>query len=997
MECADVLIAVGRRSTSPSPSSSWQPGRQWRKALNVIRTCHRLARLGILSAGVLPRSTSSYVAIKIHHDGSDSDADFSSGNANAAAFSVAADDELFKGLVKEKREDCFRRLGGGAGIAAALGSDADRGIRGDGDDLRRRRESFGGNTYPKPKPKSFFNHLCDALRDVVLVALLVCAAVDLGFGIKEHRLQDGWYDGVSIFLAVFLVAAVSAVSNHSQAKRFDKLASESANIDVTVVRAARRQEVSILDIVVGDVVILKAGDAVPADGVFLTGHGLRVDESSITCEPQPIEIDDKKYPFLASGVKHNQENTEATPLQERLERLTSSIGKIGVAVAVLVFTVLTARHFTGSTKDDQGKPLFNKDRVTFDAVFSSLVVIFQQAVTIIVVAIPEGLPLAVTLTLAFSMKRMVKENALVRRLSACETMGSVTAICTDKTGTLTLNQMKVTEFWVGTDQPRGATAIAGSVVSLLCQGAGLNTTGSVYKPDNVSPPEITGSPTEKALLSWAVADLGMDADALKRSCKVLHVEAFNSDKKRSGVMIKDNVTGGVVAHWKGAAEVVLANCSTYMDMDGAAHELGVKQMKKLEKVINDMAVVGLGCIAFAYKQVNGTEQTNIDDEEEGLTLLGLVGLKDPCRPEVKAAVEACTKAGVIVQMLTGDNILTARAIAKECGVISSSDLNGVVMEGQEFRAMSAAQQLEVVDKIRIMARFRPLDKLVLVRRLKQKGHVVAVTGDSTNDSLALKEADVNVSMGVQGTDVTKDTIILNDVFGTVVTAIRWGRCAYNNFLRFVQFHLTVNGVAIVVNFVSAITTGDAPLTTVQLIMWVNLVMGTLSALAVATDKPADALMDRPPISRTAPLISRAMWRNLAAQAAFQIAVLLALQYCGRDVFGTDGKANGTMIFNVFVLCQVLNEFNAREVENKNVFAGVLKNRMFLAIIAITLVLQVVMVEVLTRFAGTKRLGLGQWGVCLAIAAVSWPIGWAVKFIPVPDRTLHDILTRSKSS
>ncbi|VAH21116.1 unnamed protein product [Triticum turgidum subsp. durum] len=639
-----------------------------------------------------------------------------------------------------------------------------------------------------------------------------------------------------------------------------------------------------------------------------------------------------------------KETVEPTPLQQRLERLTSSIGKIGVAVAVLVFTVLTARHFTGSTKDDQGKPLFNKSHVTFDALFSSLVVIFQQAVTIIVVAIPEGLPLAVTLTLAFSMKRMVKENALVRRLSACETMGSV------------------------------------------------------YKPDNVSPPEITGSPTEKALLSWAVADLGMDADALKRSCKVLHVEAFNSDKKRSGVMIRDNATGGVVAHWKGAAEMVLANCSMYVDTDGAARQLGVEQRRNLEKVINDMAVGSLRCIAFAYKQLNSTtEQSKIDDD--GLTLLGFVGLKDPCRPEVKAAIEACTKAGVAVKMVTGDNILTARAIAKECGIISSNDPSGIVIEGHEFRAMSPEQQLELVDRIRVMARSLPLDKLALVQRLKQKGHVVAVTGDGTNDAPALKEADVGLSMGVQGTEVAKessDIIILDDNFDTVVTATRWGRCVYSNIQKFIQFQLTVNVAALVINFVSAITTGKMPLTTVQL-LWVNLIMDTMGALALATDTPTKALMDRPPIGRTAPLISNAMWRNLAAQAAFQIAVLLALQYRGRDVFGTDEKSNGTMIFNAFVLCQVFNEFNAREIEKKNVFAGVLKNKMFLVIIAVTLVLQVVMVEVLTRFAGTKRLGLGQWGVCLAIAAVSWPIGWAVKFIPVPDRTLHDILTRRKSS
>jgi Ca2+-transporting ATPase len=313
--------------------------------------------------------------------------------------------------------------------------------------------------------------------------------------------------------------------------------------------------------------------------------------------------------------------------------------------------------------------------------------------------------------------------------------------------------------------------------------------------------------------------------------------------------------------------------------------------------------------------------------------------------------------------------------------------------------MSQEQQLEIVDNIRVMARSLPMDKLVLVQRLKQKGHVVAVTGDGTNDAPALKEADVGLSMGVQGTEVAKessDIIILNDNFDTVVTATRWGRCVFNNIQKFIQFQLTVNVAALVINFVSAITTGKMPLTTVQL-LWVNLIMDTMGALALATDTPTKTLMDRPPIGRTAPLISNAMWRNLMAQALFQIAVLLALQYRGRDVFGTDEKTNGTMIFNAFVLCQVFNEFNAREIEKKNVFAGVLKNRMFLAIIAVTLALQVLMVEVLTRFAGTKRLGLGQWGVCLAIAAVSWPIGWAVKFIPVPDRTLHQIFTRQKSS
>ncbi|KAM0827430.1 hypothetical protein ACQ4PT_068205 [Festuca glaucescens] len=736
----------------------------------------------------------------------------------------------------------------------------------------------------------------------------------------------------------------SAIS-HAKAKLDEKLVRESADIGVTVVRASRRQEGSVFDVVVGDVVILKTGEAVPAGGVFLKGHGLQVDESTITFDLSPVCIDAEINPFLTSGVTvvaghgtmvvtavgtnttwgeliNTEKNAdEPAPLRERLDVLTSTIGKIGVAVTVVTFTV---RHFTGGT----GK-----------------LALLDKGIL---------LPLAVSLMVTFYMMQMAKDN--LHNMSAFETMASVTAICADKTGTLTLNQMVVTEFWVGTDQPRAATSIAGSVINLLRQGAGLNTTGSVYWPDNALPPEMLGSPTEKALLSWAMAYLDMDAATFKTTGRVLYVEAFDHAK------IKDRTTGAVIAHWKGTAEVVLPKCSMYVDMQGNTHEIGVEQIKKLDKIINDMAARGLQCIAFAYKQI----------ADEKPTLLGLVGLKDRCRSDVKATIEACANAGVAVKMLTGNGFLAARAVATECGVISSNDPDNLLIEGRKFHTMPWAKQLEIVDKVRVIFGTRPVDKRLLVKLLKHKGQVVAVTasGSGTNDALAHMDADVVLSMSVKGTDVTKDTIILDDKFHTVVTAIRRGRCAYNYLQRFIQFHLTVNVVAILVNFVSTITTGHTPLTT-ALIMWVNLVMGTMSALAVAADKPAEALMGRPPINRTAPLISSTMMLNLAAQAAFQTAVVLALQYRGRDIFGTDDKANGIMIFNMFVLCQLFNEFNFRDIEKKNVFAGVLekKGMMFLILVALTLVLQALTVEVLTRFAGTKRLGLGLWGVCLVIAAV----------------------------
>ena len=949
---ADTPIAAGR-----------QPANLWRKALDAIRACNRL--------GHVVRRSTSYTAITIHHHDGHSDADADSWYPAAAAAAADVDGGSLKRLLKEMDEECFRRLGGGAGVAAKLASHPEWGIAGDADDVRRRKADFGVNACPKPEFKSFFGHVRDALSDVFLIALLVCSAVSLGVGIKEHGLKDGWYDGASLFLAVFLVSSLTAVCSHRQARRADKLASESADTVVTVVRAARRQEVSTFDVVVGDVVILRSGDAVPADGVLLHGHGLRVDEP----HPGPVEIQAERNPFLASGVKvldgHGsmlvtavgtdtslgealRSHTDPHPatLQERLEGHTSTVGKVADAVAAVAFTVLTARHFTGCGTGMM--PLLDK-----------------------------GVALAATLMLTLSMKPVVMDNALVHRLSALETMASVTAICADKTGTLTLNQMSVAEFWVGAEQPSSATAIAGGVVNLLRQGAGLNTTGSVYMPDNASPPEISGSPTEKALLSWAVACLGMDAATLRRSFSVLEVEAFDSHRKHSRAVIRDNANGVVLAHWKGAADVVLAGCSMYVDTRGDARELGVEQRNMLEKVSNDMGARGLRCIAFACKQVHRTEPSEIDDEA-GLTLLGLVGLHDPCRPEVKAATEACTRAGVAVKMVTGDNIPTACAAANGCGIMSSDDSNGVVIEGPEFVGMPPARQLEMVDKLRVMARSRSGDKQVLVERLKQKGHVVAVTtGEGTSDARALGAADVVLYMRAPGARVAgsvRDIIILKGRFDAVVAAIRMGRCVYNNFQKMVQFYLTVNVVAIVVNFVPAVTTGDTPLTTEQL-LWVNIVIGALSALAVATDKPSDALMDSPPVARTAPLVSNAMWRDLAAQAAFQVAVLLALQYRGRDVLGTDAKA---MVFNVYVLCQVFNKFNTREMEKKNAFAGVLtsSSTMFLVFIAGMLVLQVVMVEVLGRLAGAERLGLGQWGICVAMAAVSWPVAMAAKFIPV---------------
>ncbi|AET01464.2 putative calcium-transporting ATPase [Medicago truncatula] len=384
--------------------------------------------------------------------------------------SFTIDQETLIDIVKEKSIDTLQKHGGVEGVASSLKTNVEFGIRSHDDDFHDisiRQQVFGSNTYKKPPSKSFFHFVVEAFKDVTILILLVCATLSLGFGIKEHGIKEGWYDGGSIFLAVFIVISMSAISNFKQNKQFDKLSQVSNDIQIDLVRSGRRQKVSIFDIVVGDVVCLKIGDQVPADGLFVDGHSLRVDESSMTGESDHVEINQNFHPFLLSGTKVvdgyakmlvtsvgmnttwgqmmssiSNDINEETPLQTRLNKLTSSIGKVGLAVAFLVLVVLLIRYFTGNTKTDNGVREFNGRKTSFDDVMNAVIGIIADAVTIVVVAIPEGLPLAVTLTLAYSMKKMMADQAMVRKLSACETMGSATTICTDKTGTLTV------VFWI---------------------------------------------------------------------------------------------------------------------------------------------------------------------------------------------------------------------------------------------------------------------------------------------------------------------------------------------------------------------------------------------------------------------------------------------------------------------------------------------------------------------------------------------------------------------
>ncbi|XP_047314416.1 putative calcium-transporting ATPase 11, plasma membrane-type, partial [Impatiens glandulifera] len=753
----------------------------------------------------------------------------------------------------------------------------------------------------------------------------------------------------------------------------------------------------------------------PADGIFISGYSLLIDESSLSGESEPVNID-KTKPFLLGGTKVqdgsgkmlvttvgmrtewgklmetlSEGGEDETPLQVKLNGVATVIGKIGLGFAVLTFVVLLIRFLVTKAINGEFTQWSSSDAL-------QLLNYFATAVTIIVVAVPEGLPLAVTLSLAFAMKKLMSERALVRHLAACETMGSATCICTDKTGTLTTNQMVVTKIWLCENEKEvkddeNQENISGNVAELLLQAIFQNTGSEIVKGKD-GKESILGTPTESALLGYGLK-LGGDFFAQRREISILKVEPFNSVKKTMSVLVA-LPNGSQRAYVKGASEIILKMCDKMVIGDGEVISMSNEQEMFVTDVINRFASEALRTLCLAYKDVND------DDINEGpipdceYTLIALVGIKDPVRPGVKDAVQSCLDAGISVRMVTGDNINTAKAIAKECGILTD---DGLAIEGPDFRNKSPAELREIIPKIQVMARSLPLDKHMLVTNLRGMfREVVAVTGDGTNDAPALHESDIGLAMGIAGTEVAKenaDVIILDDNFKTIVNVAKWGRAVYLNIQKFVQFQLTVNVVALVLNFASACITGSAPLTAVQL-LWVNLIMDTLGALALATEPPHDGLMQRPPVGRGESFITKIMWRNILGQSAYQLIVLGLLTFDGKNILrlkGSDSTAIlNTFIFNTFVFCQVFNEINSRDMEKINVFKGLFSSSVFLIVIAATVAFQAIIVEFLGTFASTVQLSWQLWLLSIIIGAIGLPISVVLKCIPVQNSSLpkhHD--------
>ncbi|KAK4485465.1 hypothetical protein RD792_008106 [Penstemon davidsonii] len=941
----------------------------------------------------------------------DAEEDFVNGlqeEARLAGYHIHPD--KLASLVSSYDIKTLRKLKGVEGLANKLNVSLDEGVK--SNDVSIRQNIFGPNRFTEKPSKSFWMFVWEALHDLTLIILIVCAVVSIGVGLATEGWPKGMYDGLGIIFSIFLVVMVTAVSDYKQSLQFKELDKEKKKIFIQVIRDGIRQKISIYDLVVGDIVHLSIGDLVPADGIFISGYNLLIDQSSLTGESVPINIYEKR-PFLLSGTKVqdgsgkmlvttvgmrtewgklmetlSEGGEDETPLQVKLNGVATLIGKIGLVFAVLTFLVLAVRFLVE-------KGLAHEFTVWSSGDALKLLNYFATAVTIIVVAVPEGLPLAVTLSLAFAMKQLMKDKALVRHLSACETMGSATCICTDKTGTLTTNHMVVSKTWIcgklnEVDASRGKDNILDSDISedvlrVLLQGIFYNTGSEVVKNKD-GKTSILGTPTETAILEYGL-HLGGDFDE-QRQGKLLKVEPFNSEKKKMSVLVS-LPDGKTRAFCKGASEIILRFCDKGINADGEIVPLTEEQVRNVTDVINGMANESLRTLCVAFKDIDdGFPENSIP--ESGYTLIAVVGIKDPVRPGVKEAVKTCLAAGITVRMITGDNINTAKAIAKECGILNDGD---IAVEGPDFRLMTPYEMSQAIPKIKVMARSSPTDKHVLVKTSRNVlKEVVAVTGDGTNDAPALHEADIGFAMGIAGTEVAKesaDVIVLDDNFSTIVNVAKWGRSVYINIQKFVQFQLTVNIVALMINFISACISGSAPLTAVQL-LWVNLIMDTLGALALATEPPHDGLMKRPPVGRTENFITRTMWRNIIGQSIYQLSVLLVLNFVGEQILGLNGsdatEVVNTFIFNTFVFCQVFNEINSRDIEKINIFRGMFGNWIFSGIIASTVVFQVIIVEFLGTFASTVPLSWELWLYSVLLGAVSMPIAVVLKCIPVNKKT-----------
>ncbi|KAF9910365.1 hypothetical protein BX616_010882 [Lobosporangium transversale] len=891
-----------------------------------------------------------------------------------------------------------------------------------------RSKAFGRNILPAVKSTTFFEFVKKTFNDRTLILLSIAAFVSLGVSVyqdygPQHDPSEprvGWVEGAAILAAVAAVVFTNAINDYQKERQFRKLDAKKEDRCVTLLRDGREQEVNVKEIQVGDIMLLQPGDLLKVDGIVLTCHNITCDESSATGESDAVKKDTEEKCYIISGSKildgsgtmlvtavgpnsffgktmmaMREATPEETPLQAKLGALAESIAKLGMASSISMLAILAVKYFVKAA-------LSNKPFPSITDIFSDMIKIIIQAITIIVVAVPEGLPMAVTLALAYATTQMLKDNNLVRVLSACETMGNATTVCSDKTGTLTQNKMAVVE---GTLSALSFNSIDGiktwknevppEAVNLVIEGIAVNSSAFEDKDQNGNI-EFIGSKTESALLGF-IKHLGVSYKTIRSDVKVVKMYPFSSAKKTMSCVVQSpQGKEPYRLYVKGASEIVMDYCTHYRDSEGELKPLDDDSRIKFDQIISQYADKALRTIALCYRDVSSSEFKKFEEEEaphEKLICLGIVGIRDPLRPGVIESVRKFARAGVTVRMITGDNIQTACAIAAEAGILTKG---GVAMTGPEFRELTEEGQTETVKRLQVLARSSPTDKTLVVRRLQELGEIVAVTGDGTNDGPALKTADVGFSMGIAGTEVAKEAseiILMDDNFSSILKALMWGRSINDSVQKFLQFQLGVNISAVTLSFISAATSDNnqSVLSAVQL-LWVNLIMDTLAALALATEPPTLDILDRFPIAKSAPLITFSMWKMILGQAIFQIALNLTLLKYGAQLFhlqSQDGTISPehrltlrTMIFNIFVFLQLFNELNCRRIDDTlNVFKNLKNNTIFILVQIIVVAGQVIIVQFGGQAFKTTPLTAHQWMLTILIGSMSLPMGVFLRLIP----------------
>lgn len=847
-------------------------------------------------------------------------------------------------------------------------------------EVLQNRQKYGMNLLTPPKRPSIWKLYLEKFQDPVIKVLLVAAAFSLLISIIESE----YAETIGIFFAIFLATGIGFYFEYDANKKFDLLNAVGEETPVMVIRNGKVHEIPKKDIVVGDVVILNTGDEIPADGVLLEAVSLQVNESSLTGELMVNKTTDEAhfdeeatYPSNSvmrgttvtdgHGVmcvervgdateigkvarQATEQSQEQTPLNLQLTKLANLIGKVGFTIATLTFVIFTAKdlyvHLNNTTITDWHQWL---------EIARIVLKYFMMAVTLIVVAVPEGLPMSVTLSLALNMRRMLKTNNLVRKMHACETMGSITVICTDKTGTLTQNLMQVYDAKLDESQK-----------NLIAEGIATNSTAFLEEKEGEGKPSGVGNPTEVALLLW-LNEQGMDYISLRNQAKTVNQLTFSTERKYMATLVDSSVLNTRVLYVKGAPEIVMGKCNL--------EESRVKQYNEQLLAYQNQAMRTLG---VAYKVIPENSSTDCAElvKEGGLTFMGIFAISDPIRSDVPDAVKKCQSAGIRVKIVTGDTPGTATEIARQIGLWTSEDTERNRITGVEFAALSDEEALERVVDLKVMSRARPMDKQRLVQLLQQKGEVVAVTGDGTNDAPALNHAQVGLSMGT-GTSVAKeasDITLLDDSFHSIATAVMWGRSLYKNIQRFIVFQLTINVVALLSVLLGAFLGTELPLTVTQM-LWVNLIMDTFAAMALASIAPSMDVMNEKPRKRTDFIISPAMRNNIFGVGAGFLIVLMGLLAFFKNMPGGMDVHHLTVFFTIFVMLQFWNLFNASVFgTNHSIFKDAGHAMGMLGVALIILVGQFIIVTFGGKVFRTEPLPALEWAYIIAGTSVVLWIG-----------------------